>query len=299
MKFVKGDAIAGLIIVAVNLLGGILIGTDAWHVGRPRRADLLDPDHRRRPDRADPGAVHRHLRRHHRHPRDHRRGAEQRRPRHRPAGAGAAQGADDRRRHRARPGSHSRHAGGRCSWRWRWPSAASATLLARGTRQGGGREPAARSPKCRRCRPPAAPHPSARLATGRRVRAHRALADGRGRAAAAGLRRRGAERRTAEDPARPVLRPGRAFPGIALRFNDALPDETYNILLSEVPVSQGRLRPQHLLARETPAHLEALGISFETDRKFCPTCRRSGWPIQPAGHAVAGRHRDARTPARC
>src|SRR4029453_16717648 len=27
MKFVKGDAIAGLIIVAVNLLGGILIGT--------------------------------------------------------------------------------------------------------------------------------------------------------------------------------------------------------------------------------------------------------------------------------
>src|SRR5438105_3721082 len=27
MKFVKGDAIAGLIIVCVNLLGGILIGT--------------------------------------------------------------------------------------------------------------------------------------------------------------------------------------------------------------------------------------------------------------------------------
>lgn len=27
MKFVKGDAIAGLIIVAVNLLGGVLIGT--------------------------------------------------------------------------------------------------------------------------------------------------------------------------------------------------------------------------------------------------------------------------------
>ena len=63
---------------------------------------------------------------------------------------------------------------------------------------------------------------------------------------------------------------GVPFPGIALRFNDALPDETYNILLSEVPVSQGRLRPRHLLARETPAHLEALGIPFETDRKFLP-----------------------------
>jgi type III secretion protein V len=63
---------------------------------------------------------------------------------------------------------------------------------------------------------------------------------------------------------------GVPFPGIALRFNEALPAESYNILLSEVPVSQGRLRPQHLLARETPAHLEALGIAYEADRKFLP-----------------------------
>jgi type III secretion protein V len=63
---------------------------------------------------------------------------------------------------------------------------------------------------------------------------------------------------------------GVPFPGIALRFNEALPAETYNILLSEVPVSQGRLRPKHLLARETPAHLDALGIAYETDRKFLP-----------------------------
>jgi len=63
---------------------------------------------------------------------------------------------------------------------------------------------------------------------------------------------------------------GVPFPGIALRFNESLPAETYNILLSEVPVSQGRLRPQHLLARETPAHLDALGIAYETDRKFLP-----------------------------
>jgi type III secretion protein V len=63
---------------------------------------------------------------------------------------------------------------------------------------------------------------------------------------------------------------GVPFPGIALRFNDALPAETYNILLSEVPVSQGKLRPQHVLVRESPAQLEALGIHFETDRKFLP-----------------------------
>ena len=33
------------------------------------------------------------------------------------------------------------------------------------------------------------------------------------------------------------------FPGIQLRFNDNLPPESCNILLSEVPVSQGKLRP--------------------------------------------------------
>ena len=63
---------------------------------------------------------------------------------------------------------------------------------------------------------------------------------------------------------------GVPFPGIALRFNESLPAESYNILLSEVPVSQGRLRPQHLLVRETPAHLDALGIAYESDRKFLP-----------------------------
>lgn len=63
---------------------------------------------------------------------------------------------------------------------------------------------------------------------------------------------------------------GVPFPGIALRFNEALPPESYNILLAEVPVSQGRLRPQHLLVRETTAHLDALGLAYETDRKFLP-----------------------------
>ena len=41
MKFVKGDAIAGLIIVAVNLLGGILIGMmQRGMYGRPRRCKV-------------------------------------------------------------------------------------------------------------------------------------------------------------------------------------------------------------------------------------------------------------------
>lgn len=63
---------------------------------------------------------------------------------------------------------------------------------------------------------------------------------------------------------------GIVFPGLQLRFNDQLPDEAYSILVGEVPVSQGRLRAQHLLVRETPENLNALAIPFETDRNFLP-----------------------------
>ena len=63
---------------------------------------------------------------------------------------------------------------------------------------------------------------------------------------------------------------GVPFPGIQLRFNDALPSESYNILLSEVPVSQGRLRPGWLLVRESTANLDSLQIAYESDRKFLP-----------------------------
>lgn len=63
---------------------------------------------------------------------------------------------------------------------------------------------------------------------------------------------------------------GVPFPGIQLRFNNGLPPESYNLLLSEVPVSQGRLRPGYLLVRETEANLSALQIDYESDRQFLP-----------------------------
>lgn len=63
---------------------------------------------------------------------------------------------------------------------------------------------------------------------------------------------------------------GVPFPGIQLRFNEGLPPESYNILLSEVPVSQGRLRPGYLLVRESVANLSALQIAYDEDRKFLP-----------------------------
>ncbi|WP_374608475.1 type III secretion system export apparatus subunit SctV [Diaphorobacter nitroreducens] len=63
---------------------------------------------------------------------------------------------------------------------------------------------------------------------------------------------------------------GVPFPGIQLRFNENLPAESYAILLAEVPVTQGRLRADWLIARENPRNLEALGVPFEEDRKFLP-----------------------------
>ena len=92
---------------------------------------------------------------------------------------------------------------------------------------------------------------------------------------------------------------GVPFPGIQLRFNEALPPESYNILLSEVPVSQGRLRPGYLLVRESVANLESLQIAYESDRKFLPhiptlwvsdalkdTLSRAGIPFMDASQVL-------------
>ena len=63
---------------------------------------------------------------------------------------------------------------------------------------------------------------------------------------------------------------GVPFPGIHLRFSDRLPPETYHILLSEVPVATGRIRPKKLLVRESAQTLSGLMLKFETDRAFLP-----------------------------
>lgn len=63
---------------------------------------------------------------------------------------------------------------------------------------------------------------------------------------------------------------GVPFPGIQLRFNENLPAESYTIMLAEVPVSQGKLRPGYLLVRESTQNLDALQITYQTDKKFLP-----------------------------
>ncbi len=66
---------------------------------------------------------------------------------------------------------------------------------------------------------------------------------------------------------------GLIFPGINLRFNQNLPDESYTIMVSEIPVSQGKLRPNHLFVRESAENLTALSIPFETDTNFLPNLK--------------------------
>lgn len=63
---------------------------------------------------------------------------------------------------------------------------------------------------------------------------------------------------------------GVIFPGIQLRMNRQVPSQNYVLMVAEIPVSQGRLRPGYLLVRENTEHLNALSIPFEADKKFLP-----------------------------
>jgi type III secretion protein V len=63
---------------------------------------------------------------------------------------------------------------------------------------------------------------------------------------------------------------GVPFPGIHLRFNENLTDGMYQILLQEVPVSQGRILNGHVLVRETKESLGILNIPYQEEKAFLP-----------------------------
>lgn len=63
---------------------------------------------------------------------------------------------------------------------------------------------------------------------------------------------------------------GVPFPGIHLRFNEALTNGAYRILLQEVPMAQGVLKPGLVLARETEENLKMLGVPCITEKDFLP-----------------------------
>ena len=63
---------------------------------------------------------------------------------------------------------------------------------------------------------------------------------------------------------------GAPFPGVHLRFDENLSAESYVILVDECPISQGRLKDDMILVRESSENLETLGISFTPDKEFLP-----------------------------
>ncbi|MGR3483851.1 MAG: type III secretion system export apparatus subunit SctV [Paracoccaceae bacterium] len=63
---------------------------------------------------------------------------------------------------------------------------------------------------------------------------------------------------------------GVPFPGVHLRLNDTLAEGSYRILVNEIPVAHGQARPGHFIARETEANLQMFQIPFETGDDFLP-----------------------------
>ena len=63
---------------------------------------------------------------------------------------------------------------------------------------------------------------------------------------------------------------GVPFPGIHLRYNQSMPDNTYRILLQEIPVADGKLEPDKVLVREKEDNLDVLDVPYESGTKFLP-----------------------------
>ena len=64
---------------------------------------------------------------------------------------------------------------------------------------------------------------------------------------------------------------GVPFPGIHLRFNENMrADGQYSMLMQEVPVAEGRLRPGCVLYADSPDQLSVMGLPYEEDEQFLP-----------------------------
>lgn len=63
---------------------------------------------------------------------------------------------------------------------------------------------------------------------------------------------------------------GVPLPAVHLRYNKGLVSGAYQILVHEISSARGLLQPGHLLVREAPENLEALGIAFKEAAAFLP-----------------------------
>jgi type III secretion protein V len=79
---------------------------------------------------------------------------------------------------------------------------------------------------------------------------------------------------------------GVPFPGISLRLNETIRNGSYAILIHEVPCGQGDLKPRHLLTRDTPENLDLVGIPYIKEKPFLPRIETI-WV--PDGHREAMR----------
>ncbi len=64
---------------------------------------------------------------------------------------------------------------------------------------------------------------------------------------------------------------GVPFPGVHLRFNENLSEGVYRILIQEIPVATGKTWKDFVLFQEKTDLLETLSIPYETQERFLPT----------------------------
>ena len=63
---------------------------------------------------------------------------------------------------------------------------------------------------------------------------------------------------------------GVPFPGVHVRFNENLPGQAYAVLLQEIPVARGDLRPGYVLYADHVRQLDILGFPSERGDPFLP-----------------------------
>ncbi len=64
---------------------------------------------------------------------------------------------------------------------------------------------------------------------------------------------------------------GVPFPGVHLRFNENLTGGIYSILVQEIPVASGKIREHFVLFQDKTDILETLSIPYEQEERFLPT----------------------------
>ncbi|WP_051261611.1 type III secretion system export apparatus subunit SctV [Desulfovibrio inopinatus] len=63
---------------------------------------------------------------------------------------------------------------------------------------------------------------------------------------------------------------GVPFPGINFDFADTMEPNSYVLMINEIPMARGILKPDKVFVRESAEHLRAMGFQFEEAERFLP-----------------------------